>query len=70
MLSEFAGAAQELSSAVQVNPHDLNGVAASLEKAVSMPEDEQQERMRRMRRHVQTHDVFDWAQKCLTDLNA
>lgn len=70
VLSEFAGAAQELQSAVLVNPHDLDGVAAALKEAVSMPEAEQQERMRRMRRHVQTHDVFDWAQKCLADLNA
>ncbi len=70
VLSEFAGAAQELQSAVLVNPHDLDGVAAALEQAVAMPEAEQQQRMKRMRRQVQTHDVFDWAQKCLADLNA
>ena len=70
MLSEFAGAAQELQSAVLVNPHDVDGVAASLEQAVAMPEAEQRERMGRMRRNVQRHDIFDWAQKCLADLNA
>jgi len=70
VLSEFAGAAQELQSAVQVNPHDLDGVAASLEQAVTMPTDEQRQRMGRMRRQVKTHDVFAWAQKCLADLNA
>jgi trehalose 6-phosphate synthase/phosphatase len=70
VLSEFAGAARELQSAVLVNPHDLNGVAAALEQAVAMPIEEQRRRMGRMRRQVQTHDVFDWAQKCLTDLNA
>ncbi len=70
VLSEFAGAAQELQSAVLVNPHDLNGVAASLEEAVAMPEAEQRRRMAKMRRQVQTHDVFDWARRCLADLNA
>lgn len=70
VLSEFAGAARELQSAVLVNPHDLNGVATSLEQAVAMPIEEQRQRMERMRRQVQTHDVFDWAKKCLTDLNA
>jgi len=70
MLSEFAGAAQELQSALLVNPHDLDGVVAFLEEAVAMPEDEQRLRMARMRRHVQRHDIFDWAQKCLADLNA
>ncbi len=70
VLSEFAGAAQELQSALTVNPHNLDGVAAALEEAVAMPHAEQQHRMKRMRRQVQTHDVFDWAQKCLADLNA
>ena len=70
LLSEFAGAAQELQSALLVNPHNLDGVAASLEVAVAMPEDEQRLRMGRMRRHVQRHDIFDWANKCLADLNA
>jgi trehalose 6-phosphate synthase len=69
VLSEFAGAAQELQSALMVNPHSLDGVAAALEEAVAMPQAEQQQRMKRMRRQVQTHDVFDWAQKCLADLN-
>ena len=70
VLSEFAGAAQELQSALMVNPHNLDGVAAALEEAVAMPQVEQRQRMKRMRRQVQTHDVFDWAQKCLADLNA
>ncbi|GMQ85968.1 MAG: trehalose-6-phosphate synthase [Acidimicrobiia bacterium] len=70
LLSEFAGAAQQLQSAVIVNPHDLDGVAAALAQAVVMPKEEQRQRMGRMRRQVQVHDVFDWAQKCLTDLNA
>ncbi len=70
LLSEFAGAAQELPSAVLVNPHDVDGVAAALERAVAMPVEEQRQRMRRMRRQVKSHDVFDWAQKCLTDLGA
>jgi len=70
MLSEFAGASQELQSALLVNPHDLDGVAAHLVEAVAMPEEEQRLRMGRMRRHVQRHDIFDWAQKCLADLNA
>jgi len=70
VLSEFTGAAQELVSAVLVNPFDLDGVAAALEQAVAMPEQEQRQRMERMRRQVMNHDVFDWAQKCLTDLGA
>ena len=70
VLSEFAGAAQELESAVLVNPHDLDGVAAALEQAIAMPTEEQGQRMDRMRRQVLSHDVFAWAEKCLTDLGA
>src|SRR6185312_4962773 len=61
VLSEFAGAAAELTGACQVNPHDLNSVAHALERALTMDPAEVRTRMRSMHRQVMTHDVNRWA---------
>ncbi|HEX3787672.1 MAG TPA: trehalose-6-phosphate synthase [Pseudonocardiaceae bacterium] len=69
VLSEFAGAAAELSSALLVNPHDLDGVKNALLKAITMDPAEGHRRMRALRRQVLTHDVDRWARSFLAALN-
>jgi trehalose 6-phosphate synthase len=44
VLSRFAGAAAQLSSALLVNPHDAEGMAEALNCALDMPRAERQER--------------------------
>ena len=61
VLSEFAGAADQLTDAVLVNPHDIDGLKAALLEAINMPEQEQERRMKAMRSQVRTHDVTRWA---------
>ena len=61
VLSEFAGAAAELNGAVIVNPYDIEGVADSIQRALSMPVEERRSRMRVLRRRVFDHDVHAWA---------
>ncbi len=68
ILSEFAGAAEQLTQALVVNPHDLDGLAATLEEAISIAPAEASRRMRALRRSVSSHDVFWWAQRCLSAL--
>lgn len=68
VLSEFAGAAAELSSAFLVNPHDLDGVKAALEEAITLDPAEGRRRMRALRRQVLTHDVDRWARSFLEAL--
>ena len=70
LLSEFAGAADELGSAIRVNPHDIEGVKDAIMQAVEMPPAEQARRMRAMRRRVQQHDVEAWSHEFLTALEA
>jgi trehalose 6-phosphate synthase len=61
ILSEFAGAAEQLASgALLVNPFDIEGVAAALKTAHQMPQDERVARMRAMRRSIRRQDVFWW----------
>ncbi len=68
VLSEFAGAAEQLRSGVIVNPYDVDGVTAALELATSMPRRQQRARMRRLQRTVRDEDVFVWADQCLSTL--
>ena len=68
ILSTFAGAALELTDALQVNPYDVQQVAASILRALEMPDDEQAARIRRMRTTVKDHNVFRWAANLLSDL--
>jgi trehalose-6-phosphate synthase len=68
ILSEFAGAAEELTQAVRVNPYDLDGMTHAMRTALTMPADERRARMRAMRRHVMSHTVQQWAATFLQEL--
>jgi trehalose 6-phosphate synthase len=70
VLSEFAGAADELGSALLINPHDIDGVKDAIRRAIDMPAAEQGRRMRALRRRVLEHDVEDWSRSFLTALDA
>ncbi|MBV9161818.1 MAG: trehalose-6-phosphate synthase [Pseudonocardiales bacterium] len=70
VLSEFAGAAAELTSAFLVNPHDLDGIKNAIEAAITVDHEEGRRRMRALRRQVMTHDVQRWARSFLAALSA
>ena len=70
VLSEFAGAAAELATAVTVNPYDVMGLAGAVERALFMSEEEQQLRMRELRSVVMQKPVQAWAAEFLRDLEA
>jgi alpha,alpha-trehalose-phosphate synthase [UDP-forming] len=61
VLSEFTGAADELTSAIQVNPHDIEGLKDAIERATRISPNEARRRMRSMRRRVREHDVRRWS---------
>jgi trehalose 6-phosphate synthase len=69
VLSEFAGAAAELTSAFLVNPHDLDGVKNAMHAALTIDPAEGRRRMRALRRQVLTHDVDRWARSFLDALH-
>ncbi|MDQ7877484.1 trehalose-6-phosphate synthase [Microbacterium sp. QXD-8] len=70
VLSEFAGAADELPSAVRINPHDIDGMKDAIMRAIEMPSAEQGRRMRALRRKVVENDVARWSQSFLDALDA
>jgi trehalose 6-phosphate synthase len=70
VLSEFAGAADELRQAWLINPYDINGMKSALLEASRAQSRDLTRRMRAMRRTVIQHDVAAWADSFLEDLAA
>ena len=69
VLSEFAGAANELRQAYLVNPYDINGMKAMMLQAHQADARERSRRMRAMRRTVSENDVARWASSFLDQLS-
>ncbi|HEX2881846.1 MAG TPA: trehalose-6-phosphate synthase, partial [Polyangiaceae bacterium] len=67
ILSQFTGAARDLTESLIVNPYDLKRASDALATALHMPADEQQERIRSMRRLVSEFNVYRWAGRMLVD---
>jgi trehalose 6-phosphate synthase len=68
ILSPMAGAAEELRSALQVNPYDKRGMAQALQTALNMPLDERQQRHEQMLAAVRQHDIHNWYGSFVHDL--
>jgi trehalose 6-phosphate synthase len=60
VLSEFAGAARELDTAVLVNPHDIDGTAQKLASAIAMPLSERTERWTAMMKSLRRSSIHVW----------
>ena len=70
LLSKFAGAAAELTDAVQTNPWHPEGVARDLDRALRMDLAERQARHRRLLEVVTGNTATDWAESFLRALIA
>ena len=70
VLSEFTGAADELSDALLVNPHDEQALQDTIVTAVELHRHERRPRMEAMRRAIAEANVGDWAEKFLETLAA
>ena len=70
VLSEFTGAADELSGAILVNPHDIDGLKDAFMQAATLDWREARRRMKRLRRRVLENDVAKWAKTFLAVLTS
>jgi len=69
VLSEFAGAADELADgAIIVNPYDIDAMACALDQALDMPLVERRERHEHMMRVLKDNSIKEWRDHFLTDL--
>ncbi|HTT75417.1 MAG TPA: trehalose-6-phosphate synthase [Candidatus Binataceae bacterium] len=69
ILSEFAGAAEELPEALLVNPYDIDQIAARIKEALTMSEEMKQTRMRALRRRVHSNNLERWSSAFLQELD-
>jgi trehalose 6-phosphate synthase len=67
VLSQFTGAARELTEALIVNPYDFDEASSALAAALTMSLDEQRDRMRSMRAFLSEFNVYRWAGRMLVD---
>jgi trehalose 6-phosphate synthase len=68
ILSEFAGAAEDMPEAVRVNPYSIDDLAAQLRSALAMPPHEARSRMTRLRKRVRERDIRWWLTTLLAEL--
>jgi trehalose 6-phosphate synthase len=60
VLSKFAGAANELDTALLVNPHDIDGMARTIATALSMPLTERLMRWEAMMAKLRASTIQQW----------
>jgi len=68
VLSQFTGAARELTDAILVNPFDRHQFSEGIYQALNLPSEEKQKRMNKMRAIIQQNNIFRWAGKVLSEL--
>jgi trehalose 6-phosphate synthase/phosphatase len=69
VLSEFAGAAQELGEAIIVNPNNIPEVSAALYSGLTMPEEEKKKRVQPMQERLSRYDLRRWTSDFLDMLD-
>jgi len=63
VLSEFAGAVEELPEALPCNPYDVEGLAGTIGLALELDEDDRRARLAAMGRRIHDNDVFAWVER-------
>jgi trehalose 6-phosphate synthase len=63
ILSNLAGAARELSAALQVNPYDTRAVSHAIQAALSMSLQERRERHAAMLQIIKRNDIAAWTRR-------
>jgi trehalose 6-phosphate synthase len=70
ILSEFTGAAVELSQSVLCNPFDVEGLSYRIEQALNLAPEARRKAIASMAKHVRTNDVYNWVSGQLTMIAA
>ncbi len=70
VLSEFAGAAEQLGAALIVNPYDITAMAEAIHRGLTMPKEERCARWRELNEAVTRGDIGRWRRDFLAALDA
>ena len=70
ILSEMAGASNELDEAILINPNNFEELANALKNALEMPLEEQKKRMGILQKRLSRYTVEKWAKEFMKSLNS
>ncbi len=70
ILSELAGAIDELPEAIRVNPNDRQSIKNGIQEALAMSQKEKRQKLRAMRKRIATYTVQRWAADFIEQLSA
>lgn len=68
ILSCFTGAARELTEALPINPYATDNFAEAIKRAIEMPKEQRQARMKKLRQVVEENNVYRWAGNIISEL--
>ncbi len=68
VLSQFTGAARELTDAVLINPYDSEQFCEGIYKALNLADEERKKRMAKLRQTIQENNIFRWSGKIISEL--
>lgn len=68
ILSEMTGAMDELPESLRINPNNTSTIVQAIDQALSMPEAEQRQRLRKMQRRLAQYSVQRWASDFIEQL--
>lgn len=69
ILSEMAGAANEMDEAILINPNNFEEIATALKKALEMPLEEQNKTMKILQKRLMRYSIEKWAEEFMKSLN-
>lgn len=69
IISEMAGVSKEMGEAIIINPNNMHEIADSIHEAITMPIEEQRERIDIMQKRLRRYDVFKWASEFVKTLD-
>lgn len=69
ILSEMAGAIDEMPEALSINPNSARSVSEAMHEALAMPVREQKERLAAMQKRLSTGTVQNWGKEFMSDLD-
>jgi len=68
VLSQFTGAARELTDAILINPYDREQLSEAIYTAITLTKEERDKRMAKMAEVIKTNNIFRWAGKIISEL--
>ena len=68
ILSEFAGAADELDTGNLINPFEIRSISDAICHVIATPDEEKQKIMTNLRSHVKENNIYKWVDYFLSQL--